>query len=1256
MKSENLSKLPEDADYGFLSDCKMLNSAFTRAKSYLAVVGDPVALCSIGTCSKIWHQYFKFCSLHPGGINPTDLTLDTIRMQCDAFVAPLEITSRSTRNGRNVKTKKEDEEQFDVSEILDLEDWNRDYHLQPDDIIRQLVTQELQVSHGSQFDGNFPRNDFVRIEDIRLQEREGHALLDYRRPESQHTLISATTCENEHDSLSDEENETDSIHTNQEPRMLKSLLKTQPQKYKRCTINIESSKSIYARPLDKPFDFKQVKITSRRLCGRAFSGDEVVVEILRVGVVQGKKTDEKVAYGQVIGILRQFMNPQYRLFVCTVEEGNAGIMVPINKSIPKLYNLESKTRIRNSPNEVTVYRFMNGGEIRFDRFEKVNQYDTASKLFVVRFLKWEPRFVHPLGIVVKVIPSGNMVSEAMPIIEIEHNIRRRFRTETEREVRQLFPPNYQFSNAVLKNRVDYRKTLVFTIDPAESTDLDDALSFEELSPGCYEVGIHIADVSYFLNLGGKIDEEARQRGSTFYQAAGEAIHMLHPRLSSDLCSLLPNQDRLTMSVIMTIDDAVNIQTVKVKRCVIRSQFRLSYEQVESIIKGEQQVSSSEISQELKVKIMLLNSIAQEWRRRRLGNHRALHHSVEPEYLQSARAHLLIEEFMVAANHQVARLLVKQFPKLTPLRNQLPPNEIELDEWRQRFQKEAGNSVALTWPFVPKGSICNCVSNCTHLPSRRNDNEKFEIKKCVWNDILAACADGNMELIRTLVVSPEYHPQLSVALLYLHFLSEKSQYVCSGDISADEHSHFSLNLTVYTHFTSPIRRYLDVVVHRLLGNMIDGCKSDYSQTDVAELCLRCTDAIRRSNKFQEASQLAHICQLLQQKPIVVFPVIEKIDDSVISLYCPTLRHLFSQKLKLRTACLQPSEKPNFEADRYETLLRWSQRIYDPLHRKSVDHSKHTFSGTLNADQHILKANSGQWKKFLESVLSPDVKMNQIATILSSLEETMVDPVEVCPEQDPCSEDVLARFARHFSDFSMLFRQSGIVKVQLSVELIHGLLLPSVQLLSLTNLCSICVEHRKNPVACFASTTARKATRSTYGDVEEYQDLWLPVLAIEAASSAVSNDIPAIIRNVQIDWREGRTKYYAGIFKLSARFCKDRSLTFPLSGLKVNEDAISFNDDACSGYFCVQYASIQKKTPNTELNLFGVKEIDEPYTWVGHCNMVRSSVDEDNAVVTVHLQLNSGNSPLPTELLGKHGDCLATVEWISKPLPDWSVFNS
>ena len=1244
----------DDADLGFLSQPKMLNSAFTRAKSFLAVVGDPVALCTFGKCSRIWMEYLKQCE-KMNGIYPETVNLGLIKFWCE--------TLSNAPENPEVDENEVEENNKEKSSLRTstIDDWNYEYQLEPDDILRQLAREAMQ---GSALGGDF-QNESIQIapEQIRLQERDGHAYIRYREERKNSRLrLTSENMDDEYDSDT-ESNVTDvtGIHQDFEPDKLRKLVWKESSKYKRCRIHIEGAAKTYAIPLDPPTAFKKILLTNRKRCGRAFHLDEVVVEILRETDTEGP-VPEKIAYGQVIGILRHVTNPRYRLFVCQVEEGNSGIMVPLNRGVPKIINLELKSMERKrSEYTVTVYKFTQDKRVKFDRYEQINPFNPSSKLFVVRFLRWDAQFTHPLGIVVSVLEPGTTLDKAMEVLNIEHSIPSRFFGSTVDELNYMYPSKgYSIPTTAFQGRTDYRKKLVFTIDSDESMDLDDALSLEKLADGQFLIGIHISDVSYFVKKGSNIDAEARKRGTSFYRASGKPVHMLPEHLSTNLCSLLPGQERLTISLIIKVNTNGEIIEVNAKKTVIKSRCRLSYSEVENILAGLPPAPGKSYSEELISSIYYSSIIAQIWRKNRLGM-AALYHSFDIWSQDSPRAHSLVEEFMITANQRVAMMLLKKYPLTTPLKTQLPPNDLELEEWRERFREEARNTVAFTRPFNQE--ICKCSGICSCIPPTTgldDSKQMMDITKSVWQEILKSMTDGNMNRLQSLVVSPDRHPKLSVALMFWFYLQDKSQYVCSGDVPQGEQGHYSLNIGAYTHFTSPIRRYVDLVVHRLVSNLIEERSSVYLQAEVSEICSDCTDAGIRAARYEEATFTAQLCEFIQDKPMVIHPVVAEITDSNIQLNCSALRSVLRSNIKIKTSCLNLADKPVVSDENSPIVLTWSQRIYD--HGESRAVLSNTLKPVvLNPDKFVLKTLSSKWINLVAEAKNKDKAKVQKAlkSIESGLKDSCKDPNYV---EELTSEGALIERKKHFCKYSLELHQGSVVNVQLTAELARGLLVPCVQMLSLTPLACVCTEHYREPVKCFASSDANKAIRSIYRNVYQYQDLWLPVIAMESARGAVDNGITAIVHNVQISWQEQvvkNEKSYVGYFKIGKSFCKERFIHQIIIDkqqmdydeyLSADHDSISVR---CFGYICVRYSNFKIQAPDTDLPLDRVVDLDQSVTWIGHCSALKATQDKEESILTVHIKLNQHSSPIPTQLLGT-SPFLATIEWIPKTLPHKSVF--
>ena len=209
----------------------------------------------------------------------------------------------------------------------------------------------------------------------------------------------------------------------------------------------------------------------------ANSSDLSSVTVNKSGLSQAD-IDFGMPVGEVVGILKRAIEPRYRSFVCQVEIGNTSLMVPLSRGVcPSCPPIKGE---ETPPGSVTVFRLTKTKHILFDEHWDVTKI--TESLFVVRYLKWDEGYMHPLGVVVGALPAGVTIEDAMRIVSIEHHIPRTFKTDTLDEVKTLLSirKSGALSAKSLKGREDYRSKLVFTIDPPHSKDLDDALSLEQL--------------------------------------------------------------------------------------------------------------------------------------------------------------------------------------------------------------------------------------------------------------------------------------------------------------------------------------------------------------------------------------------------------------------------------------------------------------------------------------------------------------------------------------------------------------------------------------------------------------------------------------------------------------------------------------------------------------------------------------------------------------------------------------------------------
>lgn len=447
---------------------------------------------------------------------------------------------------------------------------------------------------------------------------------------------------------------------------------------------------------------------------------------------------------------------------------------------------------------------------------------------LVHIEDWPARADSPFGTVVKVLGKPGEHDTEIHAILAEYGLPAEFPIEVETYAQKI---DTTIHESEITKRRDMRDTLTFTIDPKDAKDFDDALSFKKLENGNYEIGIHIADVSFYLEEGTVLDDEAYQRATSVY-LVDRVVPMLPEVLSNYACSLRPHEEKYTFSAIFEITEKAQVVNQWFGRTVIFSDQRFSYEEAQYIIETKDNTipvetsiigSSYVVSDEIVAATLKLDQLAKIFRRNRMNDGAISFDKVEvkfnldqegePEgvyFKISKDANHLIEEFMLLANKKVAEYIGKQ-KKTFVYRIHDEPNEDKLIAMQTVIAK-FGYKI----DFRNKGDISKSLNN------------------------LLADVVGKKEqnLIDTLTIRS----------------MSKAKY------STDNIGHYGLAFDYYSHFTSPIRRYPDVMVHRLLQYYLDGGKSVDEETYEAK-CLHsstmeglATNAERDSIKYMQVKYM------------------------------------------------------------------------------------------------------------------------------------------------------------------------------------------------------------------------------------------------------------------------------------------------------------------------------------------------------------------------------------------------------------------
>lgn len=437
---------------------------------------------------------------------------------------------------------------------------------------------------------------------------------------------------------------------------------------------------------------------------------------------------------------------------------------------------------------------------------------------VVVIVDWVSGTRSPLGEVIHVLgkPGNNNVE--MLAILAENDFPLKFPKEVEEEAEQI-PTDIPQDE--IRRRRDFREVTTFTIDPADAKDFDDALSYELLENGLHRVGIHIADVSHYVRPGSSIDKEAYQRGTSVY-LVDRTIPMLPEALSNNLCSLRPGEEKLCYSAVFDIDDQAKVHKEWFGHTVIKSDKRFNYEEAQQIIEtGEGDLSNI---------LLKLNGLAQIMRQQRFDNHAINFETEEVKfkldddghpigvYLKIQKeANWLIEEFMLLANRKVAEKIGRKrttgkVPNVFVYRIHDKPLDEKLNTFKN-FVKKLGFTLKTTSTKAFSSSL----------------NDMLERQKG----------------------KPDYDmlSKLSIRIM------------ARACYSTENIGHYGLAFPYYTHFTSPIRRYPDLMVHRLLDHYLAHGES-VNKDHYEELCKHCsqmehqaTEAERSSVKYKQAEYLS-----------------------------------------------------------------------------------------------------------------------------------------------------------------------------------------------------------------------------------------------------------------------------------------------------------------------------------------------------------------------------------------------------------------
>ncbi len=426
---------------------------------------------------------------------------------------------------------------------------------------------------------------------------------------------------------------------------------------------------------------------------------------------------------------------------------------------------------------------------------------------IVHLTEWPDNAKNPFGEIVKVLgnPGDNNVEMQSILAEYEYPLE--FPKAVEKEAKNI---SEKIKSSEIKKRRDFRDVFTVTIDPQDAKDFDDALSLRYLENGNYEVGVHIADVSHYVQQDSAIDIEARERGTSVY-LVDRTIPMLPEKLCNMVCSLRPDEEKLAFSVVFELNENADIVNKWIGKTVIKSNRRYAYEEVQSMIEGADGDNKKEL--------MTLNDLATKLRAIRMKEGCINFHSEEVKFILDENgkpidtyikvqkeSNMLIEDFMLLANKTIAESIAKsnKFKDYTfVFRVHDEPNPEKLYNFIQLVSK---------------------LGYSMNISSRENLVRSYN---SLFN---AVDGKGEKNLVESVAIRT----------------------MAKAIYSTTNIGHYGLAFQDYTHFTSPIRRYPDLMVHRLIERYIIENQPSVDKEEYEELCRHASDMEKRAAEMERES--------------------------------------------------------------------------------------------------------------------------------------------------------------------------------------------------------------------------------------------------------------------------------------------------------------------------------------------------------------------------------------------------------------------
>jgi exoribonuclease R len=1007
---------------------------------------------------------------------------------------------------------------------------------------------------------------------------------------------------------------------------LRKLVRDSPGKYITGIIYFDSTHEAHCKPLDSAQNISIIEISGRSKIGfEVFNEDEVVVEIL-----DDFESKEK-RYGKVCGILqrRRQRNVKHPVFLCTLDETECHLVKPLCRTVPKLHILTKeikktyKTK-KEKENKLEIYQYDEiHGCLKNPRIIDIVPTEKQSYVLAVAYIKWGTRHYYPRGAVIEILPTVRNKNTGLTILNLQYAIPGVYDSGTLKDTGECIQRYEKELENIIKGRLDLTKINTFSVNESNVVDVNYAFSIEEVENG-YKIGVHVSDVSEVVKKDSNLDKEAFRRSTTFDSGISKLIHMLPEPLSEDICSLLPGKIRPTISLFLFIsNEGTQMQRedkdYEVCLSFIKSSRKLSYKDVDRLL------SSDDCDDELTKDVCTLVNLSLRMKANREKyptDASSIAYDEAFGFRQSGsewtKANIMTDEILDMANKKITLYLQGKYGDCLPVMYTKPSS----NEAVQAFLRNADNNLDLVCKLqnkrigtkVPKYSTCG--DKRTSVILSRN----------VWEAIKEL-----PKMAGDYIQNDDLHPFQRILYSKLQSILNTVEYKPCGSLKEVKPKPLKS-----IRFTSPISSFIDMIVIRQLHSALVHGENPYTMKEINGICMYANSMRSKEKEYKQACNILATATDLQNNPMMILAVVSKVSNKSIHL----LTNISKKEFELPFSLLDAAEKPIVFQDtktKFDKVkVTWKKRLYNINIGEKKENEK-GFDGAINPYSDVVFVPLHEWAKMLklsregnEEALSREIKRANVSNEYEGYDDVTtecIDSLELKPD----------------TKFSMTFSLGQIVRVQITAEHLRGMLNPTLMLYNMTNNVKFCIQHQNDPVNNLYEY-ALHASCHQYEDVEEYLNIWEPILLMESSIGAVKNEENFCIKNVPIKFN-GRK----GSFELGLAECESRNIEF--SGTLSDEDENDDNEEDTTGKPCYDWLCIKTTVPNTNVRSHS---FTDPL-WVGHAKIekVRRKKVSSSAKITVKFSLHEKAPSRPKSI--RTVDTKYSVEVLRKMEVDRYIKN-